>query len=461
MGISNTLSSIVGGLTIIPGGVKSRANIDAGGRTLWANFYNAVSLIVFLFLAKDLISRVPLAAIAAILVYVGWRLCEPAVFSRTLSIGRDQFIVFLFTIAAILATDLLTGILLGVAAEILVLGYLIGPPLRLVLTGRLDLAQFLRQVGATLRNVLGNPVIKVTRGDEPAASHRLALTSLTGFNLLALDRVRSRLPARAGVTLAFTESARLIDHTAMEYLHEWREDSLQRRQPLSLAGLEAFQPFTDHPLSARMRDMQRTLEKARRSEREQAMAAAAERHGLSFVAGPHATLNRHDFIYLRRGANREERNILSGTVEGCHLKLFDYAHTAAPDYYHEHRHTLAAIRCLSEPAPPLPNLAITPGHYLERYLVQYREITAGGDSTPGGNYRVFGEEPAAVRALLSSSLAGFLQREPGFYLEIRDNVLLAFRPEHEREEPEEAVRWMSALAEWLKRLPRAGTNREK
>jgi MFS superfamily sulfate permease-like transporter len=461
MGVSNVLSSIVGGLTIIPGGVKSRANIDAGGRTLWANFYNAVFLVVFLFLAKDLISRIPLAAIAAILVYVGWRLCEPAVFSRTLSIGRDQFIIFLFTVAAILATDLLTGILMGVAAEILVLGYLMGPPLRLVLTGRLDLAQFLRQVGATLKNLLGNPVIKVTQSNDPSASHRLALTSLTGFNLLALDRARSRLPARAGVTLAFTESARLIDHTAMEYLHDWQEDSLHRRQPLSLAGLEAFQPFTDHPLSARMRDMQRTLQKAERSEREQAMAAAAQRHGLTFVAGPHATLNRHDFIYLRRGANREERNILSGTMNGCHVKLFDYAHTAAPDYYHEHRHTLAVIRGLSEPAQPLPNLAITPGHYLERYLVQYREIMVTADSTPGGNYRVFGQDADAVRVLLSSSLAGFLQRSPGFYLEIRDNVLLAFRPEREREEPEEAIRWMTALAEWLKRQTRADADREK
>ena len=66
MGISNSLSSIVGGLTIIPGGVKSRINIDAGGRTLWANFYNALFLILFLLLLKDIISRIPLAAIGAI-----------------------------------------------------------------------------------------------------------------------------------------------------------------------------------------------------------------------------------------------------------------------------------------------------------------------------------------------------------------------------------------------------------
>ncbi|MDH3971910.1 MAG: SulP family inorganic anion transporter, partial [Gammaproteobacteria bacterium] len=151
MGVSNMLSSIAGGLTIIPGGVKSRANIDAGGRTLWANFYNAVFLIVFLFLAKDLISRIPLAAIGAILVYVGWRLCEYRVFKKTYAIGRDQIVIFLITIAAILVTDLLFGIMIGIAAEISILVYLLSPSFRTVLTGRLTFSQ---AFALLLRNLL-------------------------------------------------------------------------------------------------------------------------------------------------------------------------------------------------------------------------------------------------------------------------------------------------------------------
>ena len=70
---------------------------------------------MFLFFAKDLIGRIPLASIGAILVYVGWRLCEPQVFAKTFAIGRDQAIIFAITVFAILASDLLTGILIGVA----------------------------------------------------------------------------------------------------------------------------------------------------------------------------------------------------------------------------------------------------------------------------------------------------------------------------------------------------------
>ena len=77
MGVSNILSGLVGGLTIIPGGLKSTANIIAGGRTLWANFYYALFLALFVWFGTDLINRIPLTVLAALLMFIGWRLCAP------------------------------------------------------------------------------------------------------------------------------------------------------------------------------------------------------------------------------------------------------------------------------------------------------------------------------------------------------------------------------------------------
>ena len=59
MGISNMCSSMAGGLTIIPGGVKSTTGILAGARTQWANFYNACFLIIYLLLGRNLINLMP------------------------------------------------------------------------------------------------------------------------------------------------------------------------------------------------------------------------------------------------------------------------------------------------------------------------------------------------------------------------------------------------------------------
>src|SRR4029077_15824901 len=72
MGVSNICSSLGGGLTIIPGGVKSTACILGGGRTQWANFYNALFLIVYLALGRNLINLMPMSVLGAIVLYTGF-----------------------------------------------------------------------------------------------------------------------------------------------------------------------------------------------------------------------------------------------------------------------------------------------------------------------------------------------------------------------------------------------------
>ena len=446
MGVSNMLSSIFGGLTIIPGGVKSRVNIDAGGRTLWANFYNATFLIVFLFFAKDFISHIPLASIGAILIYVGWRLCETGVFVKTFAIGRDQFIIFLATIIAILATDLLVGILIGVAVELFLLSYLLTPSIRLVLTGHLSFAQFLRLTGQTLASLFHSPVIKIKQEtSDNKEQYRVSLSSTVGFNLLPLDRALDTIPPQAGVTLIMNESARIIDHTAMEYLHQLEEESVQQRRPFTLQVSETLYPFTDHPLSGRMVNANHVKEKRERTVREKTMADIAASFNMEFSTGPVAVFNRHNFVYLRRGGNRLKTNLITGNLHGYPVTLFDYRHTAAPDHYVEHRHTVVIMRLSDSPTNVLPNLAVTPGHYLERYLVEYQEIDLSGIEALAQHSNVYtsADDAARTRALIDGEFGKVLLKRPDFYVEVRDNMLLAFCPAHELESAEEIRRLLA------------------
>jgi len=443
MGVSNTLSSLFGGLTIIPGGVKSRVNIDAGGRTLWANFYNAVFLVAFLFLAKDLIGRIPLAAIGAILVYVGWRLCEIRVFSKTFAIGRDQIVIFVATVVAILVTDLLVGILIGIAAEIALLVYLLTPSFRAVLTGRFTFTQSLRVCGRNFADLFRSPVIKVKLEERAGRPHyRISFGSIVCFNLLAFDKTLRSIPPDAGITLAVTESGRIIDHTSMEYLHQLQEICLHAGRPFELLGLNNFHQFTGHALSTRMHDTKLVKEKARVSEREQQMAEVARSCNLQHTPGAVSVLNAHDFVYLRRGSNRQKSNVITGTYRGCQVKLFDYSHAAAPDYYAEHHHTLIQMD-LGERGVDLPNLAITPGGYLERYLIEYQETNF---ATRVPHYRLYAQDPAGALQLVGVHFEQLLRGHTDFYIEIRDNVLLAFRPNQEIESPE-AITLLLAFAD--------------
>ncbi|MGB5539558.1 MAG: SulP family inorganic anion transporter [Gammaproteobacteria bacterium] len=433
MGVSNMMSSIFGGLTIIPGGVKSRVNIDAGGRTLWANFYNAVFLIIFLFLAKDLISRIPLAAIGAILVYVGWRLCEYRVFQKTYAIGRDQIVIFLITVVAILATDLLYGILIGIAAEISMLAYLLSPSFRTVLTGRLTYSQATTLVLRNLINLFRSPVIKVKLEELSGQPHyNITLGSVVCFNLLPLDRLLQSLPQGAAITLAASESGHLIDHTAMEYLHNFQEECLLEGRDFRLTGMENYYQFTPHTLSARMHDAKLVRERASLSDRSRMLEGIAARHGLDFHDEIVGTLNLHDFVYLRRGNMRQECNVMTGLYASCHVKLFDYSHTAAPDYYAEHRHTLIIVRPQGE-LVEMPDLVVTPGHYLQRYLVEFEEFDTPALTAASHEHRWYRRPQGIVPEGLIKKLLILLENYPGIYIEIRDNVLLAFHPGRELE----------------------------
>ena len=428
MGISNTLSSIFGGLTIIPGGIKSRANIDAGGRTLWANFYNAVFLIIFLLLAKDLISRIPLAAIGAILVYVGWRLCEFRVFSRTYAIGRDQIIIFVLTILAILATDLLYGILLGIAAEVLMLLYLLTPSLRVVITGRFTFRQSVELFFRNLVNLFRNPVISIKEEEHEGSTHfRISLGSVVCFNLIYLDKLVQSLPDKSSVTMMMTESGHVIDHTAMEYLHQIEEQFVREGRAFKVQGMSNYYQFTPHALSARMSNPKLVREQARLSERAQRLSTFSTHHGFGFSAPVAAMLDPHNFVYLRRGADKSESNVMEGVVQNLGIKIFDYSHTAAPDYYVEHRHTLMILNL--PPDAEYFNLVITPENYLERYLVELREVAWDSVSETGKEYRLYTRDTPERALEFARRLKPFLSRHSRLYLECRGRAMLAFYPE--------------------------------
>ena len=450
MGVCNLASGMIGGLTVIPNAVPSRANIDAGAHTLWSNLFSGLFLLVFTFALPALLARIPLASIAGILIYVGWRLCEPALFARMRAIGRDRFIVFVGTVAAILATDLLVGMLIGVAIELLLLVYLLMPSLRYVLTGRLDGAAAASLLARNFAGLFRSPVIRqrVERRSD-AEWHVLTLGSLVGFNLLPLEKSLAAIPAGAPLALRFTESARIIDHTAVEFLQHVEEDAAAQGRPFAVEGLDNFFRFSPHPLAARMQEARFAQERAERDARAQQMAAVAARLGLALDTRTAAVINRHDFVYLHRGDQREQCNVIEGPWRGGRLRVFDYSHTSPPDYHVAHRHTLALFEL---PAGlSVPHVVLTPGHYLERYLVHLAEMPADG-ILPAA-YRLWVAPGSDPRPLLGEPLAQALAAHGPVYLEVRDGAALTFRPQRGLEDEagiDGLVAVLAALADSLR-----------
>jgi len=112
-GIGNIVSGLLGGLPITQVIVRSSANIGAGGKTKMAAIFHGIILLISAILIPGLLNMIPLASLAAILLMVGYKLSKVSLYKGMYKLGIDQFLPFFITIIAILATDLLKGIGIG------------------------------------------------------------------------------------------------------------------------------------------------------------------------------------------------------------------------------------------------------------------------------------------------------------------------------------------------------------
>lgn len=118
-GVGNIISGLIGGLPITSVIVRSSANINAGGRTKMATMVHGALLLTCTALIPFLLNKIPLATLAAVLLVTGYKLCKISIFKEMFRNGKYQWVPFLVTVVAIVFTDLLIGIALGMAVSVL------------------------------------------------------------------------------------------------------------------------------------------------------------------------------------------------------------------------------------------------------------------------------------------------------------------------------------------------------
>ena len=114
-GLGNLLSGLCGGLPLTAVIVRSSANVNAGGRTKVACFVHGLFLLLSVMFLGRFLNQVPLSCLAAVLLLTGYKLAKPALFADMYHKGINQFAPFVITLLAILTTDLLKGMAVGMA----------------------------------------------------------------------------------------------------------------------------------------------------------------------------------------------------------------------------------------------------------------------------------------------------------------------------------------------------------
>jgi len=119
-GIGNTMSGLIGGMPITSVIVRSSVNAASGAKTKFSAIFHGILLIISVLFLTPLINVVPLSSLAAILILTGVKLASPSLFKRIYGQGWKQFLPFIVTVVAIIATDLLIGILLGLLISFII-----------------------------------------------------------------------------------------------------------------------------------------------------------------------------------------------------------------------------------------------------------------------------------------------------------------------------------------------------
>jgi MFS superfamily sulfate permease-like transporter len=228
VGIGNAICGLIGGLPMIAEIVRSSANVNNGAKTSWANFAHGLFLLVFVALFPKLIHEIPLASLAALLVFTGYRLASPREFKKTLEIGWDQLGVFVITIVGVLATDLLIGVAIGVVAELVF--------------------HFWRSIN--WRDIFGlhRSIVET----EPGVFHVEVRGAAFFANYLALKSDLATLPTGKHVVFDVSQTS-TIDHTVMENLHHFCEDYRGKGGRAEIRGLDNLVATSNHPLAPRKR----------------------------------------------------------------------------------------------------------------------------------------------------------------------------------------------------------------
>lgn len=213
-GAGNLVSGLLGGLPLTAVIVRSSANIAAGAQTRMSAFIHGLLLLVSLLFLGSVLNLIPLSALAAVLLLVGFQLTKPALYRKQWRLGREQFVPFIITIVAVLFTDLLKGVSIG-----LVLGFF-----------------FILRDNAKAGSYLRLDPAGINEGEEPDQLHLRLPEHVSFLNKASIVTTLEQLPTGCRVILDGTRSD-VIDHDVLEAIEAFRQAAPARGIQLELRGI--------------------------------------------------------------------------------------------------------------------------------------------------------------------------------------------------------------------------------
>jgi len=402
LGLASIVSGFLGGLNVVTVIARSSVNANNGGTNRSANFFHAAFLVLFIVLLGDQIQRIPMTALAAILVFTGYKLATPENLIRIYKIGPEQAFIFLITLVTTLFTSLIVGIAVGILFTFIVHLFL-------------RKSFFLFSLNIFKPNVL-------MYLEEQSGNYYVSVKNFCSFlNFYRLKKKLDQIPENEHAIVDFS-LCDFVDHTVMEGLHDYQRSFARKNGVFETIGLDIHASETQHPFAVRkslpinaIMGLQNAL-----SNRQKNLEQLAQQLKWSYEPKIESDPKGIDrFLFFESKVINYSVNVLYNS----HFRLFDLSFSEGAFITKE---DLKATFLLFESPEKLPVFVLDKEDF-KSTLYQW----AGFDDINFTNHPDFskrfnlrGNDRVAIRKLFHSELIYFFESHPIFHIESNGSHLL-------------------------------------
>lgn len=426
LGLATIGSGFLGGMNVVTVIARSSVNVNNGGSNRSANFFHAIFLVVFIVLFSTQLTRIPLPALMAILVFTGYKLASPKMIRQIFSIGKEQLIIFFVTLLVTLKVSLITGILAGLAVTFII---------HMILTKSFSLFA---------KNIL-KPNVLMYKEEQGRGNYYISVKHFCSFlNYNKLKQKLDAVPEDQDLIIDFS-LCEFVDHSVMESLNNYQELFHKKGGHLDIIGLDMHGTDSEHPFALRrVLPLQNILPKSL-TKRQLTLEELAKSYQFSFeVAKTKSVDFIEDFIYFK---TRQIDHIFNRTRnEDASFRMFDISFHEGEFIAKEDIKTTMVYLSLDE---EIPVFTLDKEGFLERIyaLAGFKDIPIEGHADFSKRFYLLGEEASAIKAFFDDELVRFFESNPYYHIESNGKGLLIFSKERLA-----SVKEIKALIDFSKRL---------
>jgi MFS superfamily sulfate permease-like transporter len=402
VGIATMVSGAIGGLPIVTVIVRSTVNVNNHAKTKWANLYHGFLLILFIFILAPFIQQVPLAALAILLVYNGFKLASPRVFKQIYKQGIEQVMYFVVTLVLVVFTDILTGILGGL---------LLALTTHFVMS-KVSVSDFFKMIFKSEtkmnENEDGSVVIKVK-----------GIANFLGT--LKFDRILSKVPAKSKVTIDMAE-ARLVDLAILELTHEYQRMHESNGGKVEIVGLNEHASSSPHKFAMRIQTKE---SKKKMTAREKSVQNLALQNGWDYAFDPLLDVYFESFYFFKSRPIEFKSNRISGCENDMDWEISDVTFDEGAYLALEEFHT--TVEMIKLPFQ-IPKFTIEKKDILDKYLKikEHKDIDYLRYSNFSSDFKVKVEDVEEMDDFLAKGLRELIQESDIHHIESNGEAILIF-----------------------------------